>query len=205
MTSGFNFESQPRLKGLFSGEFKSGARARDLEDALRWLNEAGLVYRVNRIERPGIPPSAYMNSKFFKLYLADTGLLRQMAQVPAATILLEPDIFGEFKGRLAENFVLQELRTIQDLDLFYWTSGNTAELDFVLPYQDDLYPVEVKSGINVKSKSLKLYREKYHPALALRFSMLNLQCDDGLLNIPLYLISQLPLLSRLARGSNSKS
>ena len=79
---------------------------------------------------------------------------------PAATILLEPDIFGEFKGRLAENFVLQELRTIQDLDLFYWTSGNTAELDFVLPYQDDLYPVEVKSGINVKSKSLKLYREK---------------------------------------------
>ncbi len=187
------------------GEVKSGARARDLEDALRWLNEAGLVYRVNRIERPGIPPSAYMNSKFFKLYLADTGLLRQMAQVPAATILLEPDIFGEFKGRLAENFVLQELRTIQDLDLFYWTSGNTAELDFVLPYQDDLYPVEVKSGINVKSKSLKLYREKYHPALALRFSMLNLQCDDGLLNIPLYLISQLPLLSRLARGSNSKS
>ena len=187
------------------GEVKSGARARDLEDALRWLNEAGLVYRVNRIERPGIPPSAYVNSKFFKLYLADTGLLRQMAQVPAATILLEPDIFGEFKGRLAENFVLQELRTIQDLDLFYWTSGNTAELDFVLPYQDDLYPVEVKSGINVKSKSLKLYREKYHPALALRFSMLNLQCDDGLLNIPLYLISQLPLLSRLARGSNSKS
>lgn len=179
------------------GEVKSGARARDLEDALRWLQEAGLVYKVNRIEKPSIPPAAYVDAKFFKLYLFDTGLLRKMAKVQVASIITEPDIFGEFKGRLAENFVLQELRCSQDSDLYYWTSGNLAEVDFIMQYQQDLLPVEVKSGTNVKSKSLQIYREKYLPPCALRFSLLNLHYEKGLLNIPLYLVHQTSALLKL--------
>lgn len=185
------------------GKVKSGARARDLEDALRWLQEARLVYKINRIERPGIPPSAYTDAKFFKLYLFDTGLLRKMAKVQVASIITEPDIFGEFKGRLAENFVLQELCCSQDADLYYWTSGNLAEVDFIMQGQQDLLPIEVKSGTNVKSKSLQMYREKYKPPCALRFSMLNLRYEKGVLNIPLYLVHQLPVLLELAAENSN--
>lgn len=180
------------------GEVKSGARARDLEDALRWLQEAGLVYKVNRIDKPAIPPMAYIDHKFFKLYLFDTGLLRKIAKVQTASIITEPDIFGEFKGRLAENFVLQELRCSQDSELYYWTSGNLAEVDFIMQHQQDLLPIEVKSGTNVKSKSLQIYREKYKPPCALRLSLLNLHYAKGLLNVPLYLVHQLPALLKLA-------
>ncbi len=179
------------------GKVKSGARARDLEDALRWLQEAGLVYKLNRIERPGIPPLAYVDEKFFKLYLFDTGLLRKMAGIQAASIITNPDIFGEFKGRLAENFVMQELHGVHNADLFYWASSNIAEVDFVMQFRQDLLPLEVKSGTNVKSKSLQVYRKKYQPPLALRFSLLNLHYEDGLLNIPLYLAHHLPNLLEL--------
>ena len=188
-----------RAHGKFLyGQAKSGARAHDLEDALRWLQEAGLVCRVNRIERPGTPPSAYVDAKSFKLYLADTGLLRQMARVPLEAIALSPDVFGEFKGRLAENFVSQELRAVQDEELYYWSSGNVAELDFMLPHPKGLLPVEVKSGTNPKSQSLRVYREKHGPPLALRFSLLNLRQEGSLLNVPLYLVHQLPRLLKLA-------
>jgi len=187
------------------GEVKTGARARSLEDALRWLIEAGLVCKVNRIERPGVPLSAYVDAKYFKLYLADTGLLRHLAGVPASAILNEPDIFGEFKGRLAENYVLQQLRAIQECELFYWTSGNMAEVDFLMAYGQEMLPVEVKSGMNVKSRSLKVYRDKYRPPAALRLSLQNLKIDSGLLNVPLYLIDRIPYLLKLAIRDDNES
>ena len=170
------------------GEVKSGARAKDLEDALRWLESASLIHRITRIEKPEIPLSAYEDRKSFKLYLADVGLLRKLAEIPAASILVNPDIFREYRGRLAENFVLQQMAAMQLSPIHYWTSGNLAEVDFVIQDATEILPVEVKSGLNVKAKSLKSYREKYHPGQALRFSMQNLKRDDGLLNIPLYLI-----------------
>ena len=179
------------------GEVKPGARARDLEDALRWLQDAGLVNRVNRVVQPQLPPSAYVDAKFFKLYLADTGLLRKMAGVPAAAIITAPDAFGEFKGRLVENYVQQELRATMNAELYYWTSGNLAEVDFLMPWQLAILPIEVKSGLHVRSRSLTVYRQKYQPPLALRFSLRNLQCADGLLNVPLYLVHRLPKLLQL--------
>ena len=172
------------------GEVRSGTRARDLEDALRWLQEAGLVNRINRIEKPDIPLAAYEDHRSFKLYLTDTGLLRRLADIPAESVIMNQDIFSEYRGRLAENFVQQQLTALGKKSLFYWTSGNTAEVDFVMQERTHIIPVEVKSGMNIRSRSLKVYREKYHPQIALRFSMQNLHEDDGLINIPLYLLSR---------------
>lgn len=187
-----------RENGKFMyGEVKSGARARDLEDALRWLQEAGLVYRVNRIAQPQLPPSAYVDAKFFKLYLADCGLLRKLAGVPAVTIITGADVFAEFKGRFVENFIQQELHAAMGTDLYYWTSGNLAEVDFLMPWQQTLLPMEVKSGFQVKSRSLTVYRQKYRPPLALRFSLRHLHYTDGLMNVPLYLAHRLPELLQL--------
>ena len=172
------------------GEVKSGARARDLEDALRWLLDAGLINKVSRIEQPHIPLAAYEDRRSFKLYMADTGLLCRKAKMSLSNILLNQDVFGEFKGRLIENYVQQQLMAQGHKSLFYWTSGNTAEVDFVISHENMVSPVEVKSGMNVRSRSLKTYREKYKPELAIRFSLQNLKQEDGLLNIPLYLIEQ---------------
>lgn len=170
------------------GEVKSGARARELEDALRWLQEAGLVKKVNRIEKPEIPLTAYEDRKSFKLYLADTGLLRRLADIPVASVIMDQDIFSEYKGRLAENYVQQQLTALGRKNLFYWTSGNTAEVDFVMQENTRIVPIEVKSGLNVRARSLKVYREKFQPEVVLRFSMQNLCSNNGLLNIPLYLL-----------------
>ena len=172
------------------GEVKSGARARDLEDALRWLIEAGLVNKVSRIEKPAVPPAAYEDRRSFKLYLADTGLLRRLAGIPADSVILDQDIFREYRGRLAENYVQQQLTALGRKPLYYWTSGNTAEVDFIMQEKTRIVPIEVKSGMNVRARSLKVYRETYRPECALRFSMQNLRMDDGLLNIPLYLLSR---------------
>ena len=170
------------------GEVKTGARARDLEDALRWLQEAGLVNKINRVEKPNIPLAAYEDRKSFKLYLSDTGLLRRMAGIPAESVIMDHDIFREYRGRLAENYVQQQLTALGKKDLFYWTSGNTAEVDFIMQEKTGIVPVEVKSGLNVRARSLKVYRETYLPKVALRFSMQNLRMENGLLNIPLYLL-----------------
>ena len=179
------------------GEVKSGARAKDLEDALRWLLEAGLIHRINRLEQPVIPLTAYEDRRNFKLYLADTGILRKMAQVPVAAVLLNKDVFGEFKGRLVENYVQQHLYAMGINPVHYWTSGNTAEVDFIIQSDELVLPVEVKSGLNVRSHSMQVYRSKYNPKVAIRFSMQNLKYDNGLLNIPLYLIDQLPRLLKI--------
>ena len=170
------------------GEVKSGARARDLEDALRWLQEAGLVNKISRIEKPDIPLTAYEDRRSFKLYLSDTGLLRRLADIPAGSIIMNQNIFSEYRGRLVENYVQQQLTAVGKKKLFYWTSGNTAEVDFIMQEKTNIVPIEVKSGLNVRSRSLKVYRETYHPEFALRFSMQNLRMDDGLINIPLYLL-----------------
>ena len=103
---------------------------------------------------------------------------------------MNQDIFSEYRGRLAENFVQQQLTALGKKSLFYWTSGNTAEVDFIMQEKNCIVPIEVKSGLNVRARSMKVYREKYHPEFALRFSMQNLRMDNGLINIPLYLLSR---------------
>ncbi len=172
------------------GHAKHGARAKDLEDALQWLISAGLCYKVNKIEKPNVPMSSYADIQSFKIYMCDVGLLRRKAKVDASIILANDiNVYKEFKGAMAENFALLELLSLKNGNIpYYWTSGNTAEVDFVWQFKDKIIPIEVKAGENIGSRSLILYRQKYKPELALKFSLKNLDIQDGFMNVPLYLI-----------------
>jgi len=166
---------------------KTGARAREYEDALQWLINAGLAYKINCSQKPALPLSAYDDLSSFKMYLPDVGLLRKLAQLDPVAIVEGNRLFTEFKGALTENFVLSAL--IQQFEGLprYWKSGNIAEVDFLIQYKNQIVPVEVKSDENVKSKSLAFYRKAYSPELSIRFSMRNLKFEEGLLNVPLFL------------------
>jgi len=166
---------------------KTGARAREYEDALQWLINAGLAYKINCSQKPSLPLSAYDDLSSFKMYLPDVGLLRKLAQLDPVAIVEGNRLFTEFKGALTENFVLSAL--IQQFEGLprYWKSGNIAEVDFLIQYKNQIVPVEVKSDENVKSKSLAFYRKAYSPELSIRFSMRNLKFEEGLLNVPLFL------------------
>ena len=170
------------------GHVKPGARAKDLEDAIQWLVSAGMIFKVLKIEKPAIPLSAYSNHNFFKIYLADVGLLRKMSGLPAAAIYEDSLLYSEFKGALTENYVLAELVNLLGDVPNFWKSGNTAEVDFVAQFKNAIIPIEVKASTSVKSRSLGVYREKYKPGIAVRTSMLNLKEDQGLLSLPLYLL-----------------
>ena len=180
-------------------EVRPGARAKDLEDALQWLINASMVQQVKNVEIPEIPLKAYENRKFFKLYTSDTGILRRLAGLPQNALLNALDVFSNFKGRLAENYVLQQLHALRYDPICYWTNAaGRAELDFLIQNDNQVIPIETKSGLNLKAQSLRTYREKYHPSIAVRTSMSNLRLDGGLLNVPLYLVSELPRLLKLA-------
>lgn len=169
---------------------KEGARAREYEDALQWLIDARLVHKVFRVSAPGLPISAYDDLSAFKIYAADVGILRRLAQL-APTAFGEADrLFVEFKGALTENYILQTLLTQFEMPPRYWSMNNPPyEVDFIIQRENELFPVEVKSGENIKSKSLKKYFELFEDAtkLRLRFSLENLKLDGNLLNIPLFL------------------
>ena len=172
-------------------DIKQGARAREYEAAIEWLCLAGLVHRVCAVETPRLPLSAYKKSGAFKLYLNDTGLLCCKFDLDPATAMQGNRLFTEFKGVLSENYVLQSLiRQFGDKH-YYWTSGNSAEVEFLLHWQEQIIPVEVKAEHNVKAKSLSLYRSTYTPDLSLRLSTLNMHQDADLLNVPLYLADKL--------------
>jgi predicted AAA+ superfamily ATPase len=173
------------------GHVKTGARAKDFEDAMQWLISAGMVYKVCKVEKPFIPLSVYAEQSYFKLYMSDIGLLRRISRLPASSIYDDPLHYKEFKGVLTENYVLCELvNHLEDIP-FYWKSGNTAEVDFIVQLNEKIIPIEVKSSINVKARSLSVYRQKYKPDISVRVSMLNIQRDSDLLNIPLYMLWKL--------------
>ena len=166
---------------------KSGARAREYEDALLWLQDAGLVYRVFANKKPSLPLSAYDDISAFKIYLSDIGLLRRLAKLPSDIILNGSNIYTEFKGAIAENYVLQSLVAQFDVTPRYWTSEGKAEVDFIIQSSHDIIPIEVKSGQAVGGKSLFVYNNLYNPKLRIRYSMNNLKQDGNLLNIPIFL------------------
>lgn len=181
------------------GEVRPGARAKDLEDALRWLQEAGLVCKVNNVTTPQVPLSAYEDRRCFKLYMSDLGVLRKLAKLPLSVIINASDVIGEFKGRLIENFVLLQLKCAGFDPICYWTSQATAEVDFIVQDEAGIIPIEVKSGLSRTSRSLRVYRDKYRPELSVRASLLNLRLDAGLLNLPLYLINEFPRLIKSSK------
>lgn len=164
---------------------KSGARSKDYEDALMWLEDAGMIYRVFSLSKPGMPLSAYEETDAFKVYACDCGLLRRLAHLPA-TVVTDPIAnYTEFKGALAENAVLQSIKPLMDGQTpYYWTSPGTAEVEFVIQWGDEIIPIEVKAEENISGSSLSVYFKKYAPRHRMRFSMLNLQYNEGLLSSP---------------------
>lgn len=166
---------------------RPGARAREYEDAILWLQQAGLIYLTTLNKEPKLPLSAYDDLSIFKIYLSDIGLLRRLAKLSAGSLLSPTSGFTEFKGALAENYVLQSLKTQFEVPLRYWTSARSAEVDFILQDKDYIFPIEVKSGKNVRGKSLQIYNTKFQPKYRIRYSWLNLSKDDNLLNIPLFM------------------
>ena len=180
---------------------RPGARAREYEDALQWLVNSELVYKIFRIKAPGLPLSAYDDLSAFKIYLADVGILRRLSKLDPSAFREGERLFVEFKGALTENFVLQSLVPQLDVTPRYWSRTNPPyEVDFVIQRQNDIIPVEVKADTNIKSTSLKKYAETYpqETKLRVRFSLNNLKFDNGVLNIPLFMADRASTLMGMA-------
>ena len=167
---------------------RPGARAREYEDALLWLSNAGLVTKVYCSEKPGIPLTAYDDLTAFKVYLPDVGVLRRLSLLDPVAFSEGNRMFTEFKGALTENYILSGLTGQFEPIPRYWRSGNKAEVDFLIQYRNQVIPVEVKSDENIRSKSLAYYKKEYAPGLSVRFSLRNLKKDEGLINIPLFMV-----------------
>jgi uncharacterized protein len=176
---------------------KPGARAREYEDALLWLMNAGLVFKIFRSSKPALPIAAYDDLSAFKLFLADVGILRRLSGLDPVAIKEGNRLFTEFKGSLSENFILQSLVPQFEILPRYWASEGKAELDFLLQFQNMLIPVEVKSDSNIRGKSLSWYNKQFNPELRIRYSLLNLSYNEGLLNIPLFMADQTARLIKL--------
>ena len=152
-----------------------------------WLSDCGLVHRVSRVNAAGIPLKAYEDLKAFKLFIVDVGLLGCMAGLRQRTLLDGNNLFAEFKGALTEQYVCQQLKTIDDLGVYYYTNDRgSCEVDFVIDTGEQIVPVEVKAEVNLKAKSLRTYREKFNPEISVRTSMADYRKEDWLVNLPLY-------------------
>ena len=173
------------------GALRQGARAKEFELAMQWLKDCGLISQVIRISKPALPLSAYADEGF-KIFLSDVGLLGAMSGLDAGTLLHGNAFFSEFKGALTEQYVAQELRCILGMTPCYWSAERaTAEVDFIFQYKSGIWPLEVKAEENLKAKSLKVYSEKYQPSISIRSSLSDYRCENWLLNLPLYGISQI--------------
>ena len=165
---------------------KSGARAREYETAINWLDDAGMIHQVFRASPPRLPLASYQDFSAFKLYMHDVGLLGAMSGTSSSMLLDDNALFTNFKGALAEQFVLQELAA-NEIMASYWTpdSGN-AEVEFVVQGERDVFPIEAKAGINTKAKSLKVYRELFSPPYAIRTSLQPYHDGESVKDVPLY-------------------
>ena len=167
---------------------REGARAREYESALDWLVLSGMVYRIYVCETPQLPLKHYEVTTAFKVYMLDQAILRAMAELPPEAVIAKGDLLKEFKGAMAENFVLSSLLAQGYNSPHYWTlTGNKAEVDFLIQDGLEIRPIEVKAEENISGQSLKVYQDKYAPEIRLRFSMRNLNINGNVVNIPLFL------------------
>jgi len=186
---GYVWHSLPSQLGRENKKFiyqlvKPGARAREYEDAIRWLEQAGFIYRVSLCKVPKLPLSAYDDLSAYKIYVFDVGVLRKLSKLDSNAFIEGNRLFTEFKGALLENYILQSLVPQFEVQPRYWTSGNEAEVDFIIQFKNEIIPVEVKADENVRSRSLTFYAKKHYPALRIKYSLKNLSYNEGLLNIP---------------------
>lgn len=179
-------------KKFIYGLVREGGRAREYETAIMWLSDCGLVHKVSRVNAAGIPLKAYEDLKAFKLFIVDVGLLACMTGLRQRTLLDGDDLFVEFKGALTEQYVCQQLKTVEDLGIYYYTNDRgSCEIDFVVDNGEQIVPIEVKAKTNLRAKSLKTYRERFEPELSVRTSMADYKKEDWLLNLPLYAIENI--------------
>ena len=174
-------------KKFVYGVVKEGARAKDFELAIEWLIDAGLIYKVSRVKKAGIPLSAYEDFSAFKLFLLDTGLMGAMSGLPPQALLEGNVLFSDYKGAITEQYVLQQLKSVKGLSIYYWSSDTSrGELDFLLQKDVSVIPVEVKAEENLQSKSLRFFVEKNAGLHGVRFSMSDYREQEWMINYPLY-------------------
>ncbi|MFT3946596.1 MAG: AAA family ATPase [Agriterribacter sp.] len=180
-------------KKFIYGVIKEGARAKDFELAIQWLTDAGLLHKIYNTSKPALPLVAYQELSAFKLFHNDVGLLGAMSKLNAKTIAQGDTIFTEFKGALAEQFVFQQLTQNETLSIYYHTFDNSKyELDFLIQTEnDDIIPIEVKAGENLKSTSFRLFCQKNNPETAIRTSLAEYKKETWLTNIPLYAVNSI--------------
>ncbi len=178
-------------KKFFFGQIRKGARAKNFELAIEWLQDCGLAGKVYRVEKPGIPLKAYTDFSAFKIYLLDVGLLGAMSDLDARSILEKNELFTEFKGALTEQYVYQQIISETEYTPYYFSASSHTEIDFLIQKEGQVIPLEVKAEENVKAKSLKAYFNKYNPPYAVRTSMMDYRKEEWMVNIPLYAISSL--------------
>ncbi len=181
-------------KKFIYGAIKKGARAKEFEIAIQWLIDAGLVHKVERTKDAKIPLKFYADFNAFKLYLLDVGLLGALTETPPAQILIGDNVFSEYKGAFTENYVLQQMKVVPDLPIYYYSKENsTQEIDFMVQATNGIIPIEVKAEINVKSKSLAAFIKndfaQYH-LKGVRFSMLGFDDQDWMENVPLFAVRE---------------
>ncbi|MBQ0015613.1 MAG: ATP-binding protein [Bacteroidales bacterium] len=171
------------------GNIKKGSRSNDYETAIQWLKDSGIIHQVTKVDKGTLPLKFYENPSSFKLYMSDCGLLGCMANAPADQMLIGENVFVEFKGAFTEQFVLQQLTNIDNLDIHYWTSKADAELDFLIQQESKILPIEVKAETNVKSRSLHSFITNHPDLHGIRISMSPYKEQDWMTNYPLYAIS----------------
>lgn len=177
-------------KRFVYSKIKASARGREYDNAMQWLVDAGLIYKVFNVTTPKHPLSGYADVGAFKIYSLDAGLLGAMADISPKLLVQGNDLFAHYHGSFIENYVGQALKP-HFKQLHYWTSEGKAELDYLIQYDNDIFPVEVKSGTSRTKKSLRVYKEKFNPRLAIVLSPANLIHDGNILNCPLYMADYL--------------
>jgi predicted AAA+ superfamily ATPase len=179
-------------KKFVYGTLKSGARAREYENAIDWLINYGLVHKIYAVNKLAFPLQAYRDFKNFKLYASDIGLLAHMSQLNPHVILEDADFFDEFKGALTEQYVMQELNAFKLENISYWSNENgNAELDFIFEQNGVFYPLEVKAAENLQAKSLKIFHQKNKDVFCYRTSLSNYRKESWMTNIPLYALGSI--------------
>ena len=172
------------------GAVKSGGRAKEFEVAIMWLEDAGLIHKISRVSNASLPLNGFADIGAFKLFMVDVGLLGAKSGLDAKTIIEGNSIFGQYKGALTEQYVLQQLKCSEGIETYYWSpEQGTAEVDFLIQAKGKVIPIEVKAEENLKAKSLKSFRDKFHPELSIRTSMSDFRKEETLTNLPLYGIS----------------
>lgn len=176
-------------KKFFFGQVKEGARMKDFEIAIQWLIDAGLIYKSYKVTKPAVPLKAYIDFTSFKLFMLDVGLLCAMAELDADTLINGNDVFVEFKGALTEEYVFQQIVSSTPYTAYYYSGDKSVyETDFLIQKAGCVIPIEVKSEENTKSKSLRVFCDKFKPGYAVRLSTLDYIDQGWMINIPLWAV-----------------